>query len=929
MSTETKYSRIKINFFDPILSANSYIGNVKENERTVQIQPRLYATDADPSNSLNGKICGYELSWHKHDDIVGDITQSIPFIVDLVDNQPILKLKPNIDTLDCEIQQTHRMYIRAYDCAPLDKRRYSERSSLIVTVDDVNEYAPIFTHNHYLFKLHENQTCDSSSCRVEATDDDCANPDHRVCNYEIITPNVPFSINSHGIISTTSTLNSDQYEFDVIAIDCFLSKDNSRMISQPTRVTFKIIKSCTPIITDNAASSKLSIQSDHIHLFDTINVDTCDETCNVQDIVGTVELDTHELDSGCNLDQCSTINREYILLPKDDHSNEIPQTKITSFNGHNQVLIVNQTEFSGHFNDEFIIRMWMKYTNDNKNNNDKEHIFCKSDKKLKNRHHTALFIQNNYLKLLLRKGPLSSNLHTTYASEWIWKIPQLNDNQWHSYKFIVNYPTKIDLYIDGRLFVLTNDNFRVIDEIPLSVIEGTEDTMFVLGACWHARASRLVQHFHGQLSGLIIEQNEELQRSSNCIRECHQYLDIPDVQSKPNVEFISNSNRSMWILRTDTAKSYEDLLKHIVYRNTFEPIGPYGQRKIIIRTGVKCLGEVNTHDLPIFTRYISIDEPKIPIKIELKADTNYIVPEDAINRGIYLFRTLSIYTNAMKKSQGDISDCTLITQPSLSNTEQIIVPQVSNLKKQVSNEGVMISGIESIDAYQSLLRQIAYISRTPITYVDRTFTLSCVGLYDKVFTNEIRVRVRIEKQMVPSAPVAAVLSNKLVVDNDQTRDNIFNVNEEESRMQQNKSGWPIAVVVCVSIGLAGVLVLYLIVRIRTSNRQHNPNTNTGDDIHSQMEWEDDIGLNITVNPLDETKKPVQSINMHNIEQRMNEYSGSSSDDEGEEYENDNNNPNQYSSEDDDGYENNQIHPKKHKHQLEWDDAAIEYGPKKV
>ncbi|CAF4011950.1 unnamed protein product, partial [Rotaria sp. Silwood1] len=69
--------------------------------------------------------------------------------------------------------------------------------------------------------------------------------------------------------------------------------------------------------------------------------------------------------------------------------------------------------------------------------------------------------------------------------------------------------------------------------------------------------------------------------------------------------------------------------------------------------------------------------------------------------------------------------------------------------------------------------------------------------------------------------------------------------------------WPIAVVVCVSIGLAGVLVLYLIVRIRTSNRQHKPNTNTGDDIHSQMEWEDDIGLNITVNPLDETKKPVQ------------------------------------------------------------------------
>lgn len=65
--------------------------------------------------------------------------------------------------------------------------------------------------------------------------------------------------------------------------------------------------------------------------------------------------------------------------------------------------------------------------------------------------------------------------------------------------------------------------------------------------------------------------------------------------------------------------------------------------------------------------------------------------------------------------------------------------------------------------------------------------------------------------------------------------------------------WPIAVIVCVAVGLAGVLVLYLIVRVRTNQRQRLPITNANDDIHSQMEWEDDIGLNITVNPLDETK----------------------------------------------------------------------------
>ncbi len=67
------------------------------------------------------------------------------------------------------------------------------------------------------------------------------------------------------------------------------------------------------------------------------------------------------------------------------------------------------------------------------------------------------------------------------------------------------------------------------------------------------------------------------------------------------------------------------------------------------------------------------------------------------------------------------------------------------------------------------------------------------------------------------------------------------------------SGWPIAVGVCISVSLAGVLVLYLVVRMRSGHKQRNRLPGPGDDIPSQMEWEDDIGLNIIVNPLDETK----------------------------------------------------------------------------
>lgn len=187
-----------------------------------------------------------------------------------------------------------------------------------------------------------------------------------------------------------------------------------------------------------------------------------------------------------------------------------------------------------------------------------------------------------------------------------------------------------------------------------------------------ARASRMVQHFHGKLSGLTIEQKEELQRSSGCTRDCHQYLDIADLSAETGVvspldrsffkslsslldlsqEFSGNSNRSMWILRADSSESYEKLLKHVVYRNTFQPIGPNGERTVSIQAQIKCIGEVNTYQLPIFTRTVSIAPSEAPVKLELRGETNYQVPEIVMEKGIYLFRELSIFTNVLKKTEG-------------------------------------------------------------------------------------------------------------------------------------------------------------------------------------------------------------------------------------------------------------------------------------
>lgn len=65
---------------------------------------------------------------------------------------------------------------------------------------------------------------------------------------------------------------------------------------------------------------------------------------------------------------------------------------------------------------------------------------------VKNRHHSALFVQNGYLKLLIRQSPMSNNVDAMYASEWMWKLPQINDDQWHSYKLVVDYPNRVRDY---------------------------------------------------------------------------------------------------------------------------------------------------------------------------------------------------------------------------------------------------------------------------------------------------------------------------------------------------------------------------------------------------------------------------------------------------------------------------------------------------
>ena len=64
-------------------------------------------------------------------------------------------------------------------------------------MNDVNEYAPVFKEKSYKATVIEGKQYDSI-LRVEAVDADCSPQFSQICSYEIITPDVPFTVDKDG-----------------------------------------------------------------------------------------------------------------------------------------------------------------------------------------------------------------------------------------------------------------------------------------------------------------------------------------------------------------------------------------------------------------------------------------------------------------------------------------------------------------------------------------------------------------------------------------------------------------------------------------------------------------------------------------------------------------------------------------------------------
>lgn len=74
---------------------------------------------------------------------------------------------------------------------------FSCRATVHIQVNDMNEYSPVFKEKSYKATVIEGKAYDSI-LKVEAVDADCSFQFSQICSYEIVTPDVPFTIDKDG-----------------------------------------------------------------------------------------------------------------------------------------------------------------------------------------------------------------------------------------------------------------------------------------------------------------------------------------------------------------------------------------------------------------------------------------------------------------------------------------------------------------------------------------------------------------------------------------------------------------------------------------------------------------------------------------------------------------------------------------------------------
>ncbi|NXF78536.1 CSTN2 protein, partial [Sclerurus mexicanus] len=853
----------------------SYHGIITENNDTVILDPPLVALDKDAPVPFAGEICAFKIHG-----------QEMPFeavVLNKTSGEGRLRAKSPID---CELQKEYTFIIQAYDCGSGPggtNWKKSHKAVVHIQVKDVNEFSPAFKESVYKATVTEGKIYDSI-LQVEAIDEDCSPQYSQICNYEIVTTDVPFAIDRNGNIRNTEKLSYDkqhQYEIMVTAFDC-----GQKHATEDVLVRVNVKPVCKPGWQDWNKRIEYQPGSGSMPLFPSIHLETCDGP--VSSIHTTIELQTNYIGKGCDRETysekslqklCGASSGAIDLLPSPStttnwtagllmDSNDI----IFKFDGKQGAKIPDGI-VPKNLTDQFTISLWMKHGPSPGLRAEKETILCNSDKTEMNRHHYALYVHNCRLVFLLRKD--FDQADTFRPAEFHWKLDQICDKEWHYYVVNVEFPV-VTLYMDGT----TYEPYLVTNDWP---IHPSHIAMqLTVGACWQGgevTKPRFAQYFHGSLASLTIRPGKiESQKVISCLQACKEGLDINSLESLgQGIKYHFNPSQSVLVMEGDDIENINQALRKVSYINSRQ-FPTAGVRRLKVSSKVQCFGEDVCISIPDIDAYVMVFQANEP-KITISGMDHFARPAAQFEgeRGVILLPDIRIVSTVTRMEhpvdleEHDRAEKPVIVEEMLHNLDfcDVLVMgaeldpeqecleldrvelQGKHLDATNSTAGYSIYGVDSMFNYEQVLRQIRYRNWDTAATFDRKFRVKCSELNGRYMSNEFNLEVNI----LHSSNSNFMDHVNHMIAQPQFLQSVQHPEGSVSAVHNSvvPSVATIVIIICVSI-LIFVITLG-VYRIRTAH-QHSSADHEGSK-ENEMDW-DDSALTITVNPMEKYEKPHQT-----------------------------------------------------------------------
>ncbi|VDP81755.1 unnamed protein product [Echinostoma caproni] len=265
--------------------------------------------------------------------------------------------------------------------------------------------------------------------------------------------------------------------------------------------------------------------------------------------------------------------------------------------------------------------------------NGREHIVCISDEEEKNRHHFAVYVHNCKLTMLLRREPVNSRNHERvrlYPSQWRFSVDDVCDNLWHHYALSFRPPpaevvqgsvdetsdwtveTQVKLLIDGDPVPFDANLVQITEDVPMHELRHhSTRTRLTVGACWHSRIARHVQHFTGELAAMMLSigaemPNEQVQCLANCYPRLHVTGPLNNAQL-PDLPPLHQSRLDNLIVQANHLTDLTDLMQHVIFFNPrIKRLPTQRPEPVAIRlsTSVKYPSECQAADIPVSTIHL-------------------------------------------------------------------------------------------------------------------------------------------------------------------------------------------------------------------------------------------------------------------------------------------------------------------------------------